>query len=93
MKGRLNVTAPYSQEILFTLSRHGFRERKIWKQEGMWIKEESRSTESGREGGIETKHINTGIGGLTAHILGFFFPREKTTAAMNVFPMNLQLQA
>lgn len=53
----------------------------------------------GEEREIETKHINSGIGGLTAHILfcfGFFssfFPREKTTAAMNVFPMNLQLQA
>lgn len=78
MKGKLNVMAPYSQEILFAPSRHGFRERKIWKQEGMWIKEESRSTESGRERDIETKHINTGIGGLTAHILfWFFFPGKK----------------
>lgn len=80
MKGKLNVIAPYSHEILFAPSLHGFR--KIWKQEGMWIKKGSRLSEGERE--IETKHTKTGC---------VSFQEKKTTAAMNVFPVNLQLQA
>lgn len=55
MKGELNVMAPYSREILFAPSLHGFRKRKILKLEGMWIKVGSRSSERGSEGEIETK--------------------------------------
>lgn len=44
-----------------------------------------------RERELEAKP-NTGIGRLAAHN-PFFFSGKKTTAAMNVFPMNLQLQA
>ena len=113
MKGELNVMAPYSREILFAPSLHGFKKGgRFGNKKGAAIKDESRSSEREREREREkkrereTKHINRGIGGLTAHILFFFsfpflsfffflsfYPREKTTAAMNVFPMNLQLQA
>ena len=85
MKGKVNVTALYSQQILFTPSVDGFEKRGRFGEK------------RGRERERATKHINKVTGGLKAHpfffFLLFFFSQGKTTVAMNVFPMNLPVQA
>lgn len=90
MKGKLNVMAPYSHGILFAPSLHGFRKRKIQKQEGMWIKGESRL------GGVGVQRLNTSTQGLegSQHTFVCFFqgknnsshecvPNESTTTSLN----------
>lgn len=50
MKGELNVMAPYSREILFAPSLHGFKKGgRFGNKKGAAIKDESRSSERERE--------------------------------------------
>lgn len=84
MKGELNVMAPYSRVILSAPSLHGLKKEEDLETRGEQIQ---RERERGKD--IETKHINTGIGGLTAHILGLFFlflPREKNNSSHECVP-------
>lgn len=62
MKGKVNVMAPHSREILFAPSLHGFE------------KERGRFGNKKKKGEGETKHISQGTEGLEAKHTSFFFP-------------------
>lgn len=63
MKGKVNVMAPHSREILFASSLHGFG------------KERGRFGNKKREG--ETKHTSKGTEGLEAMHTFFSYREEK----------------